>query len=1035
MNYKFFIRQKFLRGSLRFLGTLIILTPLLTTQAAEAKLGSYVFVQDEVNVKGRILDENGEPVIGATVLIKGQTTGGTQTDVEGIFEINLPTGNETLVVSYIGLETQEVAVANRSQIDITMSSSSVLDEVVVVGYGQVKKRDLTGSVASVKGEDVAANPVSNVMESLQGRVAGLDIQRTDGQSGAEPSVLLRGTRSISADENPLYVIDGIPGGSITSLNPNDIESIEVLKDASSTAIYGSEGANGVIIITTKKADEGRIQVDLNSYYGVNKVANYPKPLMGDAWLQYQQDKYFATHGSYADNLSDLNLSNAAIAAIERGEWLDWREPTFQTGAQQNHHVSIRGGNEKTQGYMSAGFVGEEGVYQNDKLSSYNIRAGADNKFNDYIKAGILTTFNYRQQDRTNSRINAAFSTYPLGIPYAEDGSVNLYPILNDEGTVSPIANYAPGVLVNNARRADLAINPYLEITPLENLTIRSNFGARLQNIRTGNFASERSYNLATQGNTQKEASYATDMGYSYIWENIINYNFQINDDHDFTVTGVSSWQDNRREESYIFGTGLDFDEFSFYNVASLQNIAARSNSFYGTKKLSFAGRLNYSYKGKYLLTVTNRWDGASQLVRRWASFPSAAAAWRISDEAFMESTKSWLDDMKLRAGYGVAGTANVNAYQTQTEVTPGGFNMTLGGSGIVPVYVLKGALGNPDITWERAYNTNVGLDLAFFNHRLEVAMDYYHTKTEGILYVRRMPSTGGGLDAKTPYTMLSNIADSENKGFELAINSRNIDNGSFRWNTALTFTRAKERLLSIDVGDGMSADDLISEGLFVGNPIGTFYGYKKLGIWQLGEEEEAAKYGAAPGDLKLATNEAYNENGVSDGGIHAYSPADRMIIGKANPDWTFGMQNNFSYKNIDLGVFVTARYGQMIDADILGYYNRLSQPETYDYWTPNNPTNDYPSPIMGDGLNTTYREALNFVDGSFVKIKNITLGYTLPQDISSKAGINRVRVYGTAYNPVVFSRSHLLKDVDPETGGSDRFPLYRQFVFGVNLSF
>ncbi|WP_353135550.1 TonB-dependent receptor [Pseudopedobacter sp.] len=987
-----------------------------------------------INVTGTVKDKDGNPLPGVIIQVKGSSLS-TVTNENGIYNLNLPVGNEVLVFNYLGFKKKEVSAAGQSNLNIILEEDiSKLDEVVVIGYGTVKKRDLTGAVSSVKSEEITANPVSNVMESLQGRVAGLDIQRTDGRSGAEPTVLLRGRRSISANEAPLYVIDGIPGGSITSLNPNDIESIEVLKDASSTAIYGSEGANGVIIITTKKASGEKVQIDVNSYYGVNEVSKYPKALIGDSWLQYQQDKYFNTHGSYANNLSDLNISTPAINAIESQQWLDWTESTFQTGIQQNHHISVRGGTAKTQGYLSLGYIGEEGVYKNDKLNTYNVRAGADNKFSDAFKVGIISTFNYRDQNRTNSRINKAFSTYPLGTAYTPDGSVNFKPIEGDDATISLIANYAPGVLVNNGKNFNLQINPYVEITPIKNLSIRSNFGAQFSNGRSGYFASERSYNLAIE-NKPKEASYETNLGYSYIWENIVNYNFTLNRNHNFTVTGVSSWQDNRRENSSIVGTGLDYDEFIYYNIGALQQITSKSSSFYGTKKLSFAGRLNYSYKGKYLLTLTNRWDGASQLVQKWASFPSVAAAWRISDEGFMSPTKDWLSNMKLRAGYGVAGTANVNAYQTDTEVTSRNLNMTLGGSNILPIYVLKAALGNKDITWERAYNTNIGLDMSFFKDRLEVVMDYYRTKTEGILYVRRMPTTAGGVDAKNPYTKLSNIADSKNSGFELAINSRNVIKKDFKWNTALTFTKAKEKLLGIDLGDGITAEDLVSEGLFIGRPIGTFYGYKKIGVWQTDEATEAAKYGAKPGDIKLATNEKFDANGVSDNGIHPYSASDRMVLGKSNPDWTLGLQNNFSYKNFDLGVFVTARYGQMIDADILGYYNTLAQPAMYNYWTPTNPTNDYPSPELTPGISSTYQSALTFVDGSYFKIKNITLGYTLPKQMLSKVGIGRARIYGTAYNPIIFSKSHLLRDIDPETGGSDQFPLYKQFVFGINLSF
>ncbi|MFC6099229.1 TonB-dependent receptor [Olivibacter domesticus] len=988
----------------------------------------------ERTITGKVTDEKGAPLVGVTIKVKGGNAG-TVTDVDGAFRLKLSRGNETLTVSYTGFAEKEMSAEGKTYVEVTLEeSTSSLDEVVVVGYGTVKKRDLTGAVSSVKAEDITLSPVSSPMEALQGRVSGLDIQRGSGKAGTSPAVLLRGNRSLTASQDPLYIVDGIPS-SINNLNPNDIESIDVLKDASSTAIYGSAGANGVIIITTKKAKEGRVQLDFNSYYGINGFASFPKPLTGDAWLDYKRDRFFLDNGYEATDLTDLGLNTAAIAAIDQGKWVDWVDETMRNGIQQNHHFAIRGGSEKTQAYLSMGYIGEKGIYENDNTDIYNARGGVDLKFSKVFKAGFQSILNYRKSNSTNSRVNKAYSIYPLGTPYDEQGVVNLFPLEGDANNVSILANNYPGAFADQSRSFNLQFNPYVEFSPIENLSLRSNFGAQLSNGRLGNFQNRNSYNLLSEGRTASEAAYTTNFNYNYIWENIINYHFNLVDDHEFTVTGISSWADNRFEENSLAGNGLDYDEFLFYNMGALQNLTARSNTYRQTKRLSFAGRLNYSFKGKYLLQLTNRWDGVSQLAEgnKWSSFPSASLAWRISDEAFMSNTKTWLNSLKLRGGYGVSGQANIDPYVSLTRTATRTGNLSLGGTTPLPVYTPTENIANAALTWERSANANIGLDISILDNRLDISTEYYHTKTTGILWDRRIPTSFGGYDAKTPYKKTSNIATSKNKGFEFTVNARNIVKNNFQWTTALTFTSASEKLTNIDLGN-LSVEDLISEGLFIGETPaaeGVFYDYKKIGIWQLGEEAEAAQYGAAPGDLKLQTVEQFVD-GVSDNGVHPYSTKDRMIVGSVVPDFFFGVQNTLRYKNIDLTVFVSGRYGHMMRAQVLGYWNREAQPSTYSYWMPENATNDFPRP--GGSFNTQFESALQLVDGSYLKIKNITLGYTLPEKIGRKLGVGNLRIYGTAYNPFIFTRSHLLKNVDPENGGADSFPLYKQIVFGINLS-
>ena len=995
------------------------------------------FKAPPIIISGVVIASDGSVLQGATVTVKGSKIFAT-TDAKGFFTIRIPDG-DTLSVSYVGYQDYDIAISGidtRKSLNIKLIKAETdLDQVVVIGYGKVKKRDLTGAVSSVKSEDITLSPVLSPMEALQGRVSGMDIQRESGKAGSSPAVLLRGNRSLKASQSPLYIIDGIPTN-IDNLNPNDIETIDVLKDASSTAIYGSQGANGVIMITTKKAKTGKVQIDLNSYYGLNGFASFPKPLQGDAWLQYHRDRYFMDNGREATDLADLGFTPAGIAAIEKGQWINWIDESMQTGRQQNHHLSIRGGSEKVQAFLSAGIIDEVGIYPNDKSSVYNSRIGVDVKFSPIFRAGVQSILNYRKNTSTNSRVNRAYSVYPLGIPYDGNGVVNLRPIEGDDNVISILANNYPGAFADESKSFNLQLNPYLEFTPIKNLTLRSNFGATLASNRRGTFQNRNSYNFLTENRTISNASYLNGSNYSYIWENFLTYKFNVTHDHDFTVTGLTSWADNRSEEVSLTGEGLDYDEFQFYNMSALKNLTAYGNSYRQTKRMSFGGRLNYGYKGRYLLQITNRWDGVSQLAdgNKWSSFPSASIAWRIIDESFMAGTRDWLADLKVRAGHGVSGLASIDPYVslTETATRTATANLSLGGTAQLPVYAPTEYIANKDLTWERSKNTNIGVEASLFNNKIGFTAEYYHTKTTGILWDRRIPMSSGGFDAKTFYKKMSNIGTSENKGWEFTVTSNNIRKKDFQWNTALTFTVAKEQLVDIDLGK-LTVDELVSEGLFVGHPVrGVYYDYKKIGIWQLGEETQAAKYGAKPGDLKLQTVEQFNANGESDKGEHVYSTKDRMVVGDNIPSWFMGIQNTFKYKRFDLTIFINARYGQMISAQVLGYWGRVAQPETYDFWRPDNPTNDFPRP--GGGFNTQFESSLLLVDGSYLKIKNITLGYSLPEGAKKRVGLSNMRVYATAYNPFIFAKSHLLKNVDPENGGADSFPLFKQFVFGVNLS-
>lgn len=1030
---------------------------------------------------GRVLDENGDPLIGVTVRVTG-TNIATVTDLDGRFSLSTTAGSKSLEFSYVGYKGKTTSIGENMKVTLSPSDDQ-LNEVVVVGYGTMKRRDLTGAISTVSSADIKQAPVMNAMEGLQGKISGLDIVRESGQAGTSPSVLLRGTRSLNADCSPLYVIDGVSGGSIDNLNPNDIESIEVLKDASSTAIYGSAGANGVIIITTKQGKKGRVQVDFDGYVGINAFPSYPSPLTGNDWIEFQKERYRSRYDQEPADLDELfnaiGMTQGAVDAYNKGRWVDWKDEMLHTGVQQNYNVSVRGGGENLTTYMSAGYMQEKGLYKHDKQDKLTFRTGTTYNLAKFIDVGYQSTLVYTNLDRRQSRLNKCLSQLPLGDVYNEDGSLNYYPISDMNSYVNILADDELSAYQNNTKSTYVRVAPFVDIKPFKGFTFHSMFNASLSHARQGVWDGLNTYmKLTGSQDNKRTADYNSTNGWSYLWQNVATYNFQIHKDHDFTITGITEYSKSKTERATAQNERFDYDNFLWYNLsAGLQPYA--SSNYREVTKMSYALRLAYNYKSRYLLTASTRWDGASQLYNKWDAFPAVAVGWRISDEPFMKRAQGWLDNLKLRVGYGITGNANIDPYVTLTAVTNSANYLNLG-TGQVQSYILARNVANYDLSWEKSYNWNVGLDFSVLKNRINGSLEWYSTDTKGVLYNRPLPTAFGSYNAKQTYYKMSNIATIKNKGFEATINSVNIDKRNFRWTSTFTFSTNKEKLTKIDLGNNISVNDLIALNLFMDEPVNTFYGYKKTGIWQLGEEDQAGCFSSQPGDVKLnvpglsydpnyqytttktttdadgnkVTQEvthtgAYykaSEDQVDANGnvVHKYytinnpytvGANDRQILGHKNPDWTIGFQNQFQFYNFDLSVMMTMRWGQMIDGQLLGYSNGTNQPDSYDYWTPTNPTNAYPRPRLGGGMTDAQKAAMTFVNGSFFKIKNITLGYTLPQNVLQKLGLSRLRLYGTIQNPFIWSKSDMLKGMDPENSASDAFPLFKTLVFGVNVSF
>lgn len=1030
------------RGGIKSLGRyLLTLMLAVMTLAATAQTKT---------VTGTVTDETGEPVIGANVAVK-DTKLGAVTDYDGNFTLNNIPSNATLVVSYVGYVTEEVSVAGKSTVNVVLKENrELLDEVVVIGYGTVKRRDVTGAVASMKNSDVVIAPTNNVMEALQGKVAGMDITKGSGEVGSDVSILLRGSRSIYGSNEPLFIIDGIPG-SYSSVNPSDIESVDILKDASSTAIYGSAGANGVVIITTKRGQEGKAVVNFDAYYGFSDDANYKHGMMGNEWTEYQNEAYKFINGNYPTDMGSVLGNPAYINAYNNGQWIDWVDlVSGKRATTQKYALSVSGGTQKTRIFASTAFSREEGLLANDNLKKYSLRLNIDQEINKYATIGFTSNLVYQDRNRgVKNTFTTALTALPLGQPYDEYGNINHEFI---EGQYSPLGDFILNQFANNTRSTYINSIGYLELTPVKGLKFRSQINTTLSNSRLGQYwGQEANANVVFYGKPPYAQKTHND-SWSYTWENILSYNADIKD-HSFGATLISSYNKNTDEYTVAGSGGFLIDTYQFHSLKSGADNMYVESAFTQTQKMSYAVRLNYSYKGRYLLTFSNRWDGVSWFSEgsKWDAFPAAAVAWRLSEESFMENTRHWLDNAKLRVSYGITGNSGgTGAYVTQSGayrftnggVTVNGQNMTFS--------QYYGTLASRSLGWEKSYNWNVGLDFSVLNSRLDGAIEWFNTQTKGLLFQRQMPITSGATFWGSPLSSWQNLAKTANHGFEFTLNSRNIVTKDFNWSTTLTATWSKEKIKSLPEGD------IIAENLFEGYPIRSIYGYKYEGIWKTTDDADLmSKLNVQPGFIKVHRNEIWTEkkdaNGnvlkdehdnpimESDHGLHAYGDGDREVLGHTNPNWILGLNNTFQYKDFDLSVFVMGRFGQTINSNLLGYYTAEYNPNRNqisgaDYWTESNQDAYYPRPGSAAYQSKVY-SSLRVVDGSFAKIKNITLGYTLPRKLTRKALIERLRIYGTAYNPVIIVNDSKLKGTDPETGGSDAFPTYKQYVFGVNLTF
>lgn len=963
-------------------------------------------------VKGRIIDKSGNlPLQGVTVSVKGSQVS-TQTDAGGNFSLPVSAPYPiALTLTYVGFRTQTVTVSGPDALNIELEPvNSSLTDIVVVGYGTVRKRDLTGSVVSVKGNEVRKVASGNAMESLQGKLPGVDIVRTSGSPGVRTNVTVRGNRSILADNGPLYIVDGIQYNNYQDINPNDIQSMEVLKDASSTAIFGSRGANGVILITTKKGLSGKPKVSFGMFYGVSDVAGYPKPMTGPQFadLKRQASRTIGTWNSPADD-SKIFTNPADLAAVQSGASYYYPGEMLGKGAQQDYTVNVAAGTDKTKVFFAYGFFREEGLLVNDYSNRHSVRLNIEQSLSNHLTVGLQSQLTYYKQNiRADNVLTQANKIIPYFSPYNADGTLAKFP--GNGAQFNPMFNDLPGNYVNQFNTTRILTTAFLNWNIIKGLNFRSNLGVTNGNSRNGYFTGANSLERSLSTGSLSRVSNAN--GLDITWENILTYQKDFGK-HNIGATVLTSYVKSSEDNSSASGTGQLLPGQSFYALQNNPANLAISSRYVSSTLLSGAFRLNYNYNGKYLITVTGRSDGSSVFSdqNKWQFFPSVAAAWRISDEAFMQNSKI-LSDLKLRASYGYAGNSAVRPYSTQSGLilVPYSWNDVQ-----ALAYSLDPQTGNPNLKWETTGTLNFGVDFGMWNQRVVGTVDVYDSKTSDLLLQRSLPATSG------VSRVVQNIGKTRNRGIEIGLQTVNIRNANFTWTSGFNFTKNKEEIVDL-----VNGQDDVANQWFIGKPVNSFYDYQKTGIWQTADSTAAGSFGRKPGDIRVA--DVNGDKIISTTG-------DRVVLGSAVPKYIIGFTNDFKIGPVDLNIYVFARQGQMFISQYALKFepNAIENGAVVDYWTPENPTNSYPRPNVNiSRASLPFATTLGYKDGSFIKIRNITMGLTMPKNVVEKLHVKNLRVYLSARNFFNFSK---VDNYDPEGEGSFERPLTNLLLAGINVDF
>lgn len=990
-----------------------------------------------VTIKGVIKDVSGEPVVGASITETG-TSNGIIADLDGNFTLKV-SPKATLTISFMGYRTQTVSVAGKTSLSIILEEDTqLLGEVVVVGYGVQRKEAVTGSVASIKNEAIREVPASDITQALQGRIAGVDMSQTSSKPGSSMQIRIRGTRSLNASNDPLIVLDGIPfAGSMSDINPNDIKSIDILKDASATAIYGSRGANGVLLITTNKGLVGaKAQVSYNGYVGLKTLfAKYPM-MNSDEFVKLREYANKFQNGVDEDN--DVNT--------------DWQDLLYKNSMVTNHDLSVLGGTEKGSYNFGVGYYRDESLLPSQNYTRYSMRGALDQEVGKYLKFGFITNNNYAVSNGGNLGVYTTLSTTPISNPYNADGTwKRTVKMSNDEHWVYSRATVdALGDKWIDQTRAFGSYNTIYgetKIPGVEGLKYKINIGLNYRQNNTGNYTGEGVFN-STPDNP---SSAAISNSHTTQWtvENLLTYDRTFAEKHSLNVVALYSAEETSYNSSHMSATGIPSDAFQFYNLGhATKEIVVNPDyqGYYKSGLTSWMGRAMYSYDDRYMLSVAFRSDGSSRLApgHKWHTYPAVSAGWNIQKESFMENV-NWLDNLKVRVGYGQTSNQSVPSYKTLGLLGTRPYNF--GDTNSVGYYVSE--LPNPSLGWEYSETWNYGLDFSLFNNRLSGTVEYYVQNTKDLLLSVNLPSTSG------VGSYMANVGKSQNKGFELSLNGTILDNlNGWTWDLGVNLYANKNKLVSL--ASGQTRDE--NNWWFVGHPIDVIYDYEKVGLWQESDKyRDILEPGGNAGMIKVKYTGEYNADGSP---VRQINADDRQII-DVNPDFQGGFNTRVGYKGFDLSIVGAFKSGGKLISTLYssaGYLNMLTGRRNnvkVDYWTPENTGAKYPKPGgIESSNNPKYGSTLGYFDASYLKVRTITLGYDFKPDLTKKLGVTKLRVYATVQNPfVLFSPYHDESGMDPETNSygdenqavasykerllviGTNTPATRNYLIGLNVTF
>ena len=1008
-------------------------------------------------VTGTVTDEAGEPLIGVTVIENGASVGAI-TDLDGNYSLEAAP-NATLTFSYVGYLTQNVKLGGRSNLNITLKEdNALLDEVVVVGYGIQRKSDVTGALTRVNEEQLNNRPVSNAFEALQGKAAGVDITTSE-RPGTVGSILIRGSRSINASNSPLYVVDGIPvNDGIDNLNPRDIEAIDILKDASSTAIYGSRGANGVVLITTKRGKEGKLQLTYSGSMTFEKLVDKSPAFSASdyitwrRWAYYNADPTTNPRGDQPNQDRDQDYFSGdpyALANVNKGwangSWngslvdnTDWASFVTQTGVTQEHNLRASGGTKDIQSSFSFGYLDNEGTQKGQQYKRYNAALTTDIQATKWFKMGGSINASWSKQKYGYSRTgqvgtssgptdiyNAAKALPRYTVPYDDSGEiidqpggsvVNAYTVIDEWKKSKDNREYFRAM---GSFYAQIDFGKIIE--PLQGLMYKVQFGPDFRYSRTGQFLDSSS---ATRKGGNNYARRSDDRHFTWTLDNMLLYN-RIFGDHSVGVTLLHSATKYNSESGNmsaqrIYMPSFLWNNFGDIDVTNTDNQASMGSGFSQNQLLSYMARVNYSFKDRYLLTVSGRYDGASVLAKgnKWSFFPSMAIGWRMEQESFLKDV-SWLDQLKLRFGVGTTGNASVSAYGTLGTIQSFYMPFSTANERILitnePYYTNNQTrMANKDLGWERTTQYNFGIDFSFLRGRINGSIDLYTSRTKDLLLQQSLPSLTG-----YP-SMMANIGETKNKGFDLTLNVIPVRVAGFEWSSTINAAYQKDEIVELANGK----EDDIANSWFIGESIAVYYGYDNNGLWQESDAAEMAKFNEKGHKFTAGSVRPVDQNGD-----YVIDDKDRVILGNRNPRWTLGWSNTFSWKGLELSIDLFGRFKYMISTGGEGQYGMYAQREI-DYWTPDNTGAEWQKPVYSTAGGDSYSSLLGFKDASFIKIRNLSLGYRLDKTLCDRIGISGAKIYIQGRNLGMLASSVDFMDLDT---GATYFN--RGFTVGLQLDF